>query len=387
MKRIWGHLILITLLISALTGGVAIAQVLNAPTLNSPKNDSIAISPTPLFSWYKVTGARKYVLQIARQKDSFSNYIHEITTLDNKWTPAAPLSPGTYKWHVKALRRGVVGNWSPAYVFTVQQAVNTEPVEVGTEQRWAPTTASPIHWQYQLSEPLDISRHLIPGVTVYDIDAFDNPASTVAYLKNRGFKTIAYLSAGTYENWRPDAGRYPLLVLGSNVDGWNGERWLDIRNIDRLAPIIQERLAMAQAKGFDAVEFDNVDAYTQNTGFPITFEDQLKFNKWLAEEAHKKGLAVGLKNDVEQIRHLVDYFDFAVNEQCFQYAEYDTLHPFLSAGKAVFSVEYSRQYLQSDLANSLRMNTLLRDLNLTPPTNAAFLRIPSTPDSINSWTN
>ena len=33
-------------------------------------------------------------------------------------------------------------------------------------------------------------------------------------------------------------------------------------------------------------------------------------------------------------------FDFAVNEECFRYDECDALEPFVTAGKAVFHVEY-----------------------------------------------
>ncbi|CAM5461747.1 Glycoside-hydrolase family GH114 TIM-barrel domain-containing protein OS=Streptomyces albaduncus OX=68172 GN=FHS32_003323 PE=4 SV=1 [Streptomyces griseoloalbus] len=38
-------------------------------------------------------------------------------------------------------------------------------------------------------------------------------------------------------------------------------------------------------------------------------------------------MAVGLKNDLDQIRGLVGDFDFAVNEQCAQYGECDRTHP------------------------------------------------------------
>jgi hypothetical protein len=49
---------------------------------------------------------------------------------------------------------------------------------------------------------------------------------------------------------------------------------------------------------------------------------------------------VGLKNDLGQVRRLLPYFDFAVNEQCFQYRECDVLDAFVDAGKPVFGAEY-----------------------------------------------
>ena len=45
---------------------------------------------------------------------------------------------------------------------------------------------------------------------------------------------------------------------------------MDIRQIDILGPIMQARLDLCKQKGFDAVEPDNVDAYQNKPGFPMT---------------------------------------------------------------------------------------------------------------------
>jgi len=47
-----------------------------------------------------------------------------------------------------------------------------------------------------------------------------------------------------------------------------------------------------------------------------------------------------MKNDLEQIPDLISYFDWELNEQCFQYNECDQLLPFIQAGKPVFNIEY-----------------------------------------------
>jgi hypothetical protein len=107
--------------------------------------------------------------------------------------------------------------------------------------------------------------------------------------------------------------------------------------------MVESRLDECRRKGFDAVDYDNVDGYTQDSGFPLTAADQLRFNRFLAAEAHRRGLAAGLKNDLGQIGDLVRAFDFAVNEQCFQYRECDRLRPFIRSGKAVFHIEYERR--------------------------------------------
>ncbi|MGW0122874.1 endo alpha-1,4 polygalactosaminidase [Streptomyces sp. NPDC003327] len=200
-------------------------------------------------------------------------------------------------------------------------------------ERWRP--APGLAWQWQLSGRLDPTV----DVPVYDIDGFDHPAATVADLHRRGRKVICYLSTGAWEDFRPDAGRFPRSVLGEG-NGWEGERWLDIRRTDVLEPLMAERLDMCRDKGFDAVEPDNMDGYRNRTGFPLTTADQLRYNRLIARLAHDRGLAVGLKNDLDQIPQLLPDFDFAVNEQCAQYDECELLAPFVTAGKAVFHVEY-----------------------------------------------
>ena len=75
-----------------------------------------------------------------------------------------------------------------------------------------------------------------------------------------------------------------------------------------------------QGKHFDGVEADNVDGYTNPTGFPLTAADQLTYNAWLARTAHALGLSIALKNDLDQARQLEPHFDYALDEQCFQYS-------------------------------------------------------------------
>ncbi len=222
----------------------------------------------------------------------------------------------------------------------------TAPPTTGPPTTGPPTTGMPLTWwrpeigvvwQWQLSGlPVDTSV----SADVFEIDLFDTDKSVVDRLHAQGRKVICYLSAGSYESWRPDAERFPASVLG-NGNGWPGERWLDIRALDVLGPIMENRLDMCAQKGFDAVEADNVDGYANGTGFPLTGAHQIAYNRFLAGAAHARGLGIGLKNDVEQIGSLVGFFDFAVNEECAQYDECELLVPFIKDGKAVLHAEYS----------------------------------------------
>ncbi len=198
---------------------------------------------------------------------------------------------------------------------------------------WVPSPGT--SWQWQLQGRVDTSVE----AQMYDIDGFEASHRLVRRLHADGRAVVCYLSAGSWEDWRPDAGRFPASVLGRD-NGWPGERWLDVRRLRVLRPIMRDRIAMCARKRFDGIEFDNVDGYQNRTGFPLTARDQLRYDSWLANAAHRAGLSAALKNDLGQVRRLLPYFDYALDEECFTYRECRLLLPFVSAGKAVFGVEY-----------------------------------------------
>ena len=211
-------------------------------------------------------------------------------------------------------------------------AAETVPADAG--EWWQPEPG--LSWQWQLSGRIDTSV----DADVYDVDAVETPVATVDELHADGSKVVCYISAGSWEDWRPDAGDFSAPVKGRPLDGWPGEKWLDIREIGTLRPIMERRMDVCQDKGFDAVEPDNIDGYANESGFRLTYADQLAYNRMLAKEAHERGLAIALKNDTGQVEDLVDDYDFAVVEECFTYGECGEYSPFVGAGKAVFVAEY-----------------------------------------------
>lgn len=222
-------------------------------------------------------------------------------------------------------------------------------------------------WQWQLSGNVNTDY----GVEIYDIDLFDSPIALIEELHSKGIKVICYFSGGSYEEWRDDAPQFAPSDLGNNLDDWPGERWLDIRS-ENVRNIMKARLDIAAEKGCDGVEPDNMDGYTNNPGVPINGQDQLNYNKFIANEAHARHLSVGLKNDLDQVAELVDYFDFAVNEQCFEYNECHMLKPFTDQGKAILNAEYKaiwrdNEEARNDLcatANANGMSSLILPLYL-----------------------
>lgn len=195
---------------------------------------------------------------------------------------------------------------------------------------WQPTGGLTLHWV--LSDPIDVNNPVhvgerslsgarLPRPNVLDIDGEINPAQTVATLHARGQKAICYIDAGVYETYRHDAARFPKSVIGRRDGNWDGSYWLDIRRLDVLGPIMHDRMQMCLDKGFDMIEPDDVDGWQNTTGFPLTYQDQLKYNRWLAQTAHSMGIAILQKGDIIQTQDLVDYFDATLNEECYRYRE------------------------------------------------------------------
>lgn len=231
---------------------------------------------------------------------------------------------------------GLLGWASGLYLEPVLEASPPDPPPppADVEQGWwrpSPGTS----WQWQLTGTIDTSL----DVAMYDVDLFDAPQAVIDRLKAEGRTVICYFSAGSHEDFRADAGRFPAGAIGSALDDWPGERWVDIRSAGVRA-IMSARLDLAVARGCDGVEPDNVDGYANASGFSLRPSDQLDYNRFLAREAHQRGLSVGLKNDLDQVEALVGDFDWALNEECAAYDECDALLPFIAAGKAVFHVEY-----------------------------------------------
>ncbi|MDQ0796770.1 endo alpha-1,4 polygalactosaminidase [Streptomyces sp. B1I3] len=267
---------------------------------------------------------------------------------------------------------GTRGTWGPASLAVLILAALSTGCAPGTAPEDPPAAAGAprsarhwqpepgVDWQWQLSGRVDTTV----DAPVYDIDGFDQDAATVSALHRKGRKVICYLSTGAWEDFRPDAEKFPASVRGK-TNGWEGEWWLDIRRTDILEPLMETRIAMCAKKGFDAVEPDNMDGYLNSTGFPLTGKDQLRYNRLIARIAHRHGMAVGLKNDLPQIPELVDDFDFAVNEQCAQYGECGTLTPFIEAGKAVFHAEYEVPVADFCAeSRRLRLSSLLKKYEL-----------------------
>jgi hypothetical protein len=251
--------------------------------------------------------------------------------------------------------------------------------------RWVPP--SRLDWRLDYSDAFRSGR-IDAGETeafilpLHEVEAAEAEARTagrpspVADLRcGKGRRLVCYTNCGAYEpgHWSEE-----LLapsrdtLLGKTMAGYENERWLDVRRLDALRPLVRDKFGAAARLGCDALLCDNTEAWITGTdgkdgeaislyrsegiaaverlaasraesvtGFAIGYDDQLRFNRMLAAEAHAQCLAIGLINDVFQIGELAGDFDFALNEQCHHCGWCDLYKPFVAAGKPVLHLEFA----------------------------------------------
>ncbi len=230
--------------------------------------------------------------------------------------------------------------------------------------RWVPTVGQ----SYQIQYDGKIDLH-VPA-KIYDLDMFETKPAVVAQLHRMGRHVMCYVDVGTWEKWRRDAKEFPKSVLGKPDGGWKGERWLDIRQTSILEPIMAHRLDLCKKKGFDGVDPDNLDGYENKTGFPLTYQEQLDYDTWVAKAAHDRGLTADQKGDNDQVKDLVKVYDFAVVEQCYAQGWCKEFDLYTNADRLVVDVEYyhnRKRFLDGNCREAAKNHdtAILKKLELT----------------------
>jgi hypothetical protein len=264
---------------------------------------------------------------------------------------------------------------------------------------------TPQSWDYRIAQVITTSSQ-----QVINQDVWNASAASVASLRNAGKGVMCYFSAGTWEydnfsrgvinNALTDRNGNGLIdgsgntaeaqvvstamqakkssyvfngvtipfsadqkaffnLAGNKLPGWE-EYVYRIAGFSAssasaehklLRAIMVAHMDRAKALACDVLEPDNVDSYANVTG--ISASDQYKYNVWLADTAHAKGLKIYLKNDLDQIANggvgvpagssagLVYKFDGMINEECLQFNECETLKPFKDLNKPIFVRQYS----------------------------------------------
>ncbi len=210
-------------------------------------------------------------------------------------------------------------------------------------------------YQDSQTNPKDWSKCATKDYVVFDM--FDSTLSEFNKCAADGAKMICYFSS-QYEEWRPDAGDFRSQDLGRSLDGWAGEKWVDIKS-GHVKNIMRARMNWAQDRGCDVVDVDNVDFYHYRTGFDNSRQTAIDYIEFLANEAHARNMEFSLKNATEIIAETYQFVDMYQNEQCQQYNECEI---YKGLGKPVFNIEYKEAkckavpYMYSVVKNMNRMH-------------------------------
>lgn len=227
----------------------------------------------------------------------------------------------------------------------------------------APTQGA--SWDWQLSETVVSPK----GVRVFDADPDNVTREQIAALNSDGVYTICYVSVGTLENYRTDRDKFPAAIVGKTYADWPDENFLDIRDRKHLPALMADRFSRCKAMGFDAVEPDNMDVYSNDTGFALTREDAVHYVNLLTATAHMMGLEIGQKNVPKLTADLVGQMDFIITESCYQDRWCNVVLPYIKTGKPVFNAEYSDTPINwanaCKYAKKSGISMILKDRDLT----------------------
>jgi hypothetical protein len=217
------------------------------------------------------------------------------------------------------------------------------------------------------------------GVTIVARDSTAKPVP--------GLYNICYVNAFQTQNDQKNLwlSKYPFLVLrtdgGAPVfdPGWPGEMILDVSTASKRAAIaaVQDKtIDLCKKKGFQAVEFDNLDSYTRSQ-HAFTLSADAAEAKLLVARAHADGLAAGQKNTSQlgsRGKTQLGY-DFAIAEECYRYKEcasYTKVY-----GAAVLDIEYAGElrgtFASACASTTIPPMTILRDRELLSPTSKAYV--------------
>jgi hypothetical protein len=261
---------------------------------------------------------------------------------------------------------------------------------------WQP--AADTDWMWELSSPLNTGNTKLMGTGVtawngdtapgdnpalYDIDAIQNPASTVTSLHQLGDHAVCYIEVGTAGNYYTAAQEgipttyYAQLQsagdLGKKLAGYP-EYFINI-NAPSAVSIIESMISQqCAAKGFDGVETDLDETFGNNegkTGFTITQANEESFLTTLANYMHGLGLGWIAKNLDDTgiasfVSDLQPFAQGAISEQCNQYSTCSLLSSFENNHKWIGNAEYApetqQQFCASD--NAANINGILFNVNL-----------------------
>jgi len=246
---------------------------------------------------------------------------------DNRVFYTGTLAPGPHRVAVRTASRAGATEISFGW-----QVVPPSPPLPCAGQCWFPPhldrTGHPMRWDWQIGRTVPLQRTGRSAVDIYDVDGFLTTRAEVGAIETSWQastlphpRTVCYLDLA-WEDYRPDAtpgGYFPAAALGSVYFGYPEERWVDLRQLDALEPMLRERVGMCAAKGFDAVELDDIDSFDppSTSGFQLTPGDAQNFLAYAFNLIHADGMTALWKNSPYLAWWGRQYADGAVVEECY----------------------------------------------------------------------
>eukprot|EP00834_Sanchytrium_tribonematis_P001924 NODE_51_length_31136_cov_0.357670.p12 type:complete len:290 gc:universal NODE_51_length_31136_cov_0.357670:18418-17549(-) len=195
-------------------------------------------------------------------------------------------------------------------------------------------------------------------VSIYSIPLFSG--ELIKQLQSKGKKVLCQYSVGVWRQGQPALDKkYMGNEIQSNVFALNVKE-------DAVKNYVSQFIQKAEDFGCDGFEPLDMNVYSRDNGLDITLDDQFSYSKWLADQAHSKGLFIGMYNAVLQLA-AIDSFDYAVAINCFMTNNCVNYSQVISKAKPVFDMETT---LKTDAfcekANSLNFYAITKPSDFGP---------------------
>lgn len=216
-----------------------------------------------------------------------------------------------------------------------------------------------VRWLADLDGPVDIQQ----DAELFYLDAELQEPGDLAELRAQGRHYLCYLSGGSLESFRDDAGDFPDAAVGNALADYPREHWLDVRS-PTVRELMARRVATLAGLGCAGVAPSSLAVHLADTGFDLSLNDALDYARFLAERLHAAGMSAGLSGPPELTGELWPTFDLGLAIGCVnstRCAEYD---PFVRAKKTVLHVELGDAADAPTLcksAKALGFNALISD--------------------------
>ena len=198
-----------------------------------------------------------------------------------------------------------------------------------------------------------------PCADILVVDGEYFTADDVAYLKNRGVKTIySYLNIGSIEAFRDCYEDYSEYTLGE-YENWPDEKWIDVSQEEWRKYIISKGNEFSD-KGFDGFFIDNVDIYYmfQTTEIYDGIVDILKqlksdnmdviinggdifVQEYIASEEHSERIFDGVNQEEVYTNYNFEEKRFETNTEKNREYYQKYLKDLLKKGYVVYVLEYA----------------------------------------------